>query len=137
MRHLVPSVSPTLASLISLFYLSVLVCFLTSLQTFFFYFPGGSSGKESACKVGDLDLIPGFRRSPGKGHSYQLQYSGLEKVTMSDFHHKYFNLQLLFLLTIFTILYYFPFFELKYLDDNSKQHFLNHSIQMLSLKFPS
>ena len=108
-----------------------------STNIFFFYFPGGSSGKESACKVGDLDLIPGFRRSPGKGHSYQLQYSGLEKVTMSDFHHKYFNLQLLFLLTIFTILYYFPFFELKYLDDNSKQHFLNHSIQMLSLKFPS
>ena len=28
-------------------------------------FPGGSSGKESACNVGDLGLIPGLGRSPG------------------------------------------------------------------------
>ena len=28
-------------------------------------FPGGSDGKESVCNVGDLDLIPGLRRSPG------------------------------------------------------------------------
>jgi len=26
---------------------------------------GGSNGKESACNVGDLDLIPGFGRSTG------------------------------------------------------------------------
>ena len=25
------------------------------------------SGKESACNVGDLDLIPGLGRSPGEG----------------------------------------------------------------------
>ena len=31
-------------------------------------FPGSS----------DLGLIPGFRRSPGDGNSYPLQYSGLE-----------------------------------------------------------
>ena len=41
-------------------------------------FPGGSAGKESACKVGDLGLIPGLGRSPGEGKGYLLQYSGLE-----------------------------------------------------------
>ena len=30
-------------------------------------FPGGLAGKESACSSGDLDLIPGLGRSPGKG----------------------------------------------------------------------
>ena len=35
-------------------------------------FPGGSDGKESACKEGDLGLIP------GEGNGYALQYSGLE-----------------------------------------------------------
>ena len=38
----------------------------------------GSAGKESACKTGDLVLIPGLVRSPGKGKGYPLQYSGLE-----------------------------------------------------------
>ena len=41
-------------------------------------FPDGSVGKESACKVGDMGLIPGLGRSPGEGNSYLLQYSGLE-----------------------------------------------------------
>ena len=41
-------------------------------------FPCGYSGKESACNVGDLGLIPGLRRSPGEGKGYPLQYSGLE-----------------------------------------------------------
>ena len=41
-------------------------------------FPCGSAGKESACKVGDLGLIPGLGRSPGEGKGYQHQYSGLE-----------------------------------------------------------
>lgn len=35
-RHLAPSVSPTLASLISLFYLSLLICLLTSTNIFCF-----------------------------------------------------------------------------------------------------
>ena len=39
---------------------------------------GGSVGKESACNVGDLDLIPGLGRSPGEGKGYPLQYPGLE-----------------------------------------------------------
>ena len=29
-------------------------------------FPGGSDGKESACRAGDLTLIPGLGRSPGQ-----------------------------------------------------------------------
>ena len=41
-------------------------------------FPGGLDGKESACSEGDLGLIPGLRRSPGRGHGNPLQYSGLE-----------------------------------------------------------
>ena len=44
----------------------------------FLGFPCGSVGKESACNVGDLGSIPGLGRSPGEGHSYPLQYSGLE-----------------------------------------------------------
>ena len=38
----------------------------------------GSAGKESACNVGDLGLIPGLGRSPGEGKGYPLQYFGLE-----------------------------------------------------------
>ena len=41
-------------------------------------FPGGSDGKESACKAGDLVSIPGLGRSPGRGHGNPLQYSCLE-----------------------------------------------------------
>ena len=41
-------------------------------------FPGGSAGKESACNLGNLGLIPGLGRSPGEGKGYPLQYSGLE-----------------------------------------------------------
>ena len=44
----------------------------------FLNFPGGSGHKESACNVGDLSSIPGLGRSPGKGNSYPLQYTGLE-----------------------------------------------------------
>ena len=57
-------------------------------------FPCGSSGKESACSVGDLGLIPGLGRSPGEGKGYPLQYSGLEnskgvaksRTWLNDFH---------------------------------------------------
>ena len=34
-------------------------------------FPGGSDNKESACKSGDLGLIPGWGRSPGEGKATQ------------------------------------------------------------------
>ena len=62
-------------------------------------FSCGSAGKESACSVGDLALIPGLGRSPGEGKGYPLQYSGLEnsmdckvhgvaksQTQLSDFH---------------------------------------------------
>ena len=45
-------------------------------------FPDGSSGKESACNVGDAEdtgSIPGLRRSPGEGNGNPLWYSCLEK----------------------------------------------------------
>ena len=41
-------------------------------------FPGGSDGKQSACNMGDLDLIPQLGRSSGEGKGYPLQYSDLE-----------------------------------------------------------
>ena len=44
----------------------------------FLGFPCGSAGKECACNVGNLGLIPGLGRFPGEGKGYPLQYSGLE-----------------------------------------------------------
>ena len=41
-------------------------------------FPGGSDGKESACNAGDQGSISGWKRSPGEGNGYPLQYSCLE-----------------------------------------------------------
>ena len=38
-------------------------------------FPDSSVGKEPACSAGDPGLIPGWRRSPGEGIGYPLQYS--------------------------------------------------------------
>ena len=40
--------------------------------------PGGSDGKESGRKVGDLGSVPELGRSPGGGHGHPLQYSCLE-----------------------------------------------------------
>ena len=45
---------------------------------YFFGFHSGSGGKESACNVGDLGLIPGSERYPGEGNGNSLQYSCLE-----------------------------------------------------------
>ena len=45
---------------------------------YLFGFPGGSDGKESACNVGDLGLIPGLGRSPGEGHGNPFRYPCLE-----------------------------------------------------------
>ena len=62
-------------------------------------FPCDSTGKESACHVGDLGSIPELGKSPEEGKGYPLQYSGLENSTdcvvrgvtknrmwLSDFH---------------------------------------------------
>ena len=42
------------------------------------FFPGGSDGKESACKAGDVDSIIGLGRSPEEGHGNPLQHSWLQ-----------------------------------------------------------
>ena len=41
-------------------------------------FPGGSEGKASVYKAGDLGSIPGSGRSFGEGNGNPLQYSCLE-----------------------------------------------------------
>ena len=59
----------------------------------------GSTGKESACSVGDLGSISGLGRSSREGKGYPFQYSGLEnfmdgivhgvvksRTQLSDFH---------------------------------------------------
>ena len=52
----------------------------------FLGFPGGSTGKESTCNVGNLGSIPGLGRSPGEGKGYLLQCSGLENSMDSVVH---------------------------------------------------
>ena len=42
---------------------------------------GGSDSEESTCNAGDHGSVPGMGRSPGEGHSYPPQYSGLENST--------------------------------------------------------
>ena len=44
-------------------------------------FPGGSDGKESTYKAGDLGSIPWSGRSPGKRNGCPLQYSCLDNPT--------------------------------------------------------
>ena len=39
---------------------------------------GDSDKKETVCNAGDLSSVLGFRRSPGEGSGYILQYSCLE-----------------------------------------------------------
>ena len=56
------------------------------LTTVFLGFPCDSAGKESACNVGDLGLIPGLGRPPGEGDGYPLQYSRLENSMGSILH---------------------------------------------------
>ena len=41
-------------------------------------FPGGASGKDSACNAGDPGSIPGLGRSPIEGNGNPLRYSCLE-----------------------------------------------------------
>ena len=41
----------------------------------FFFLPGASDDKESACNAGDLGLIPRSGRSPGEGNGNPFQYS--------------------------------------------------------------
>ena len=48
----------------------------------FSYSPCSLEGKESACTVGDMGLVPGLGRSPARRHNNTLQYSCLEKIPM-------------------------------------------------------
>ena len=49
------------------------------------HFACASAGKESACSVGDLGLIPELGISPGEeSNDYSLQYSGLKGHKESD-----------------------------------------------------
>ena len=49
----------------------------------FLRFPCGSAGKESACNVGDLGLIPGLGRSPGEFHGLYSPW-GLKESDMTE-----------------------------------------------------
>ena len=55
----------------------VCVCVCVCVHTYM-GFPCGSAGKESASNAGDLGLILGLGRSPGKRKGCPLQYFGLE-----------------------------------------------------------
>ena len=58
-----------------------LISALNKVETLNWSFPGGSDGKDgkaSARNAGDLGLIPGSGRSPGKENGNPLQYSRLE-----------------------------------------------------------
>ena len=50
--------------------------FIRGLIKWILGFPGGSDSKESACKLGDLGLVPGSGGTPGEGHGNPFQYSG-------------------------------------------------------------
>ena len=73
-------VPPLQVSLLSLLlpFLFLLLHLIYSLIVFCVAFPGGSDGKESACKAGDESWVPGWGRPPGKGHGNPLQYCCLE-----------------------------------------------------------
>ena len=76
-----PFISPVIGILLHLWNVVSNFFFLLSLG-----FPCGSAGKESACSVGGLGLIPELGKSPGEGKGYPFQYSGLENSMDSVVH---------------------------------------------------
>ena len=109
-------------------------------------FPIGSAGKESACNVGDLGLIPGLGRSPGEGKCYPLQYSGLEnsmdwivhgvtksRTRLSDFHSFEFRVTMYFFLTLSD----FNFHEFQFLPQTEKilTHFKGRYLLIFKVKY--
>ena len=48
-------------------------------------FPGGSDGKEFACNMGDLGLIPGLGRSPGKGTANHSSILARRRRSLADY----------------------------------------------------
>ena len=57
-----------------------LILFTTFAMQIIYTLHDGSDGKASVCNAGDLGLIPGSGRSPGKGNGYPLHYSCLENL---------------------------------------------------------
>ena len=57
---------------------SALTTYLPKLKAFLFKASRGSDGKGSTCNAGDLDLIPGSRKSLEEGNGNPLWYSCLE-----------------------------------------------------------
>ena len=64
-------------------------------------FPGGSAGKESACNVGDLGLIPGLGRRerlptpgfwPGEFHGLYVVHGVTKNQTQLSHFHYFFSL---------------------------------------------
>ena len=74
-RFLLQGISPTQGLNLGLLYCRQIVL-PTQLQGKFF--PGRADGKESACSMGDLVLIPGMGTSLGEGNGNPLQYCCLE-----------------------------------------------------------
>ena len=72
------AVISTLLSSRSFICASALVIGLLILLVYYTGFPCSSVSKESACKAGDLGLIPGLGRSPGEGNGNPHQHSCLE-----------------------------------------------------------
>ena len=77
LSYLYMTTGKTIALTIQTFVDKVMTLLFNKLSRFAISFPGGS-GKESACNVEDLGLIPGLERSPGAGHDNPLQYFCLE-----------------------------------------------------------
>ena len=82
-------------------------------------FPHSSVSKESACKAGDLGLIPGLGRSPGEGNGNSLQYSCLGNpmdrgACWAAVHGVTKELGKEFKLLFFFNFYFFPYFALQY-----------------------
>ena len=59
-------------------YAKITHLYMYNVYTCIMGFSGGSDSKESSGNVGNLDSIPGLRRSPGEGNIYPLQYSDPE-----------------------------------------------------------
>ena len=57
---------------------SIIVMLKCILLYFYWGFPGGLDGKQSACNAGDQDSIPGSGIFPREGNGNSLQYSYLE-----------------------------------------------------------
>ena len=89
-------------------------------------FPCGSAGKESACNVGGLGLIPGLGRSTGEGNGYppsiliwripwtvepgRLQPMRLQSQTqLSDFHFNFCHVRIRTILCLPSNVYAFNF----------------------------